>query len=237
MDNNLTVIAFVLDRSGSMSSIKQNTIEGFNKFLSEQKVGPDRCLFTLVQFDHEYTVVHDLQPIQNVPLLTDETFIPRGHTALYDAIGETIDSLGKKLAAMPEATRPARVIFVTLTDGHENASSKYGVGQSLYNQNLGFRWNAPLVPLNQHINIKDMIKHQTDKYNWQFLFLGANMDAILSGGQIGISAGKSVTFNTNKASMDMLFALNSTKVANYRCTNKVDDLNYSVQDRQAIDVK
>ena len=177
MKLNHTHIAVILDRSGSMESMARGAISGYNEFLAAQQATVDDrgqpipATFTLVLFDHEYLLVHHAEDIQVARPLTLETFVPRGSTALLDAIGRTIDDIGAELAAMPEAARPSKVIIAILTDGEENASSRYSM-----------------------VDIKQRITHQTAKYNWEFLFLGANQDAIATAAQMGIQASKAATF-------------------------------------------
>lgn len=171
MQHDLTEIAYVLDRSGSMQSLASDAIGGFNAFISSQKQVEGRASFTLVLFDHEYQVVHKNLDIQQVPDLDARTYVPRGQTALLDALGRTIDDLGTYLAAMPEAQRPGKVIVAIFTDGLENASRVYTTER-----------------------LADTIKHQQEKYGWEFLFLAANQDAIASASQIAIPAAQAVNF-------------------------------------------
>jgi len=153
MNTDLTQIAFILDRSGSMQSMAEEAIGGFNAFLKEQQKEEGEARLSLVLFDHEYTPVVENKPIKEVKPLNANSYEPRGMTALLDAMGRTIDDLGKQLAAMPEKERPGTVIVVTLTDGMENASEDYSY------ERLG-----------------QMIEHQKDAYNWEFLFLGSNIE-------------------------------------------------------------
>ena len=172
-----TEIAFILDRSGSMESMTHAAISGFNEFLSAQKATVDDAgqpipaTFTLILFDHEYLPVHSRGPIHNAEPLTPETYQPRGTTALLDAIGRTIDFIGSELAATPDSERPSKVIIAILTDGEENASTQFSMA-----------------------DINQRITHQTEKYQWEFLFLGANQDAIASAARMGIQAHNSATF-------------------------------------------
>lgn len=154
MNPNLTEIAFVMDRSGSMESMKVEAIGSFNHFLEEQKKEPGDVRFTLVLFDHEYLKVIDHVPLNFVAPLTNETYEPRGSTALLDAMGRTIDEIGKRLAATPEDQRPSQVIIACMTDGFENASKHYS--------------NA---------RIAQMIEHQRTVYSWEFVFLGATLES------------------------------------------------------------
>jgi hypothetical protein len=171
MNDQLTEIAFILDRSGSMQSMVEPAIAGFNRLLREQQQEPGNARFTLVLFDDRYEVPVKSLPIAEVVELDTTTFIPRGGTALLDAIGYTIEGLGKKLAETPETERPGQVIVAILTDGMENASHK-------------FSW----------ADISAMIRHQTEKYQWKFLFLGANQDAIATAGRMSIQEADSSNF-------------------------------------------
>lgn len=188
MRDNLTDITIVLDRSGSMSTVQQDTIGGFNTFLNEQKNAPGDATLSLVQFDDHYEVVHTAVNIKDVPELNETTFVPRGMTALLDAIGKTIVTTGQRLAAMAEADRPSKVVFVILTDGGENSSREY-IDSS---------------------KIKEMIKHQTEAYNWDFVFLGANQDAITVASSMGMLGGNAMTYASNSAGTASAF----TSVAN-----------------------
>ena len=171
---NLVEIIVVLDRSGSMSTVRNDTIGGFNTFVNDQKFqAKGDVKLTLVQFDDQYEVNYNGRQIQEVPSLTEATYIPRGMTALLDAVGKTINTVGDRLAKTPEAERPYLVIFVTITDGHENSSKEFKLDQ-----------------------IKGMIEHQTTKYNWQFVFLGADQNAFQAA-SMGFTA--SNTYNYTKA--------------------------------------
>lgn len=170
MKANSSRIAVILDRSGSMDSVKSATIDGFNEFVKGQREVPGECFLKLVQFDHEYEEVFD-KPLTDVPALTDETYRPRGNTALLDAIGRTIVSLGETLAQTPEDERPSKVIVMILTDGLENASQEY-----------------------EQAKIAAMITHQKERYNWDFVFLGANQDAVLTAAKFGIKRDLALTY-------------------------------------------
>lgn len=165
MNDELVEMVCIVDRSGSMDAISSDAIGGFNSFIEGQKQQPGQARFTLVLFDHEYLVVHESEDIARVPPLDATTYVPRGTTALLDAIGRTIDDVGKRLHDTPEPERPGTVIIAILTDGMENASKDY-------TQN----------------RIAAMIKHQQEKYDWQFLFLAANQDAIATAGSLSIDA-------------------------------------------------
>lgn len=171
MNDQLTEIAFILDRSGSMESMIEPAISGFNRLLREQQQVPGSARFTLVLFDDQYETPVQSLPIAEVVELDTTTYVPRGSTALLDAIGRSIDELGTNLAALPEAERPGQVIVAILTGGMENASTR-------------FTWQE----------ISARIRHQTDAYQWKFLFLGANQDAIATAGRMNIYAEDSSNF-------------------------------------------
>lgn len=141
MDHSLTEIICVIDRSGSMGAIRSDAIGGFNTFLRDQQQESGTARMTLVLFDHEYEIRYDAVPLQEVEPLDTTTYVPRGTTALLDAVGRTIDDVGKRLADTDESERPAQVIIAILTDGLENASSDYS-------------WER----------VSKMIEHQREKY-------------------------------------------------------------------------
>ena len=171
-----TDVTVILDRSGSMEAIASDVIGGFNRFLADQSGQPGECNLTLVQFDDKYEVVYVEQPIGEAPRLTEATFLPRGCTALLDAIGRTIDSTGLRLAALPEDERPQRVLLVIITDGLENASTDFTSER-----------------------VFSMISTQQDVYQWSFLFLAANQDAIAEAAKVGIGAQQSLNFAATRA--------------------------------------
>ena len=201
MRDNLTELVFILDRSGSMASMKEEAIGGFNAFLEEQQKLEGEANLTLVLFDNEYKKLYDGVDIKKCATLNENTYVPRGTTALLDAIGRTMNDVGQRLASMAETERPSKVLVAVLTDGMENASQDY-----------------------QKAKINEMITHQTDKYSWQFLFLGANQDAIGEGMSLGISAKHSMTYDFNKIGTKHAFATLSNSVKSYRTTGTLDDL-------------
>jgi len=186
-------IAFVLDRSGSMKSCQQAAIEGFNQFLADQQKTDGLAKLTLVLFDDEYLVPISSIPVEEVVSLTDDTYQPRGCTALLDAIGQTIDNLGQRLAALAEKDRPGQVIVAILTDGLENASQR-------------FTWKE----------IAGKIKNQTDTYKWIFLFLGANQDAIATAANLSIAANNAANYVADAAGSKVGQAAFSRKISALR---------------------
>ena len=161
MNHKLTEIVFILDRSGSMGGLEADTIGGFNGFVKKQ-AALGRTLLTTILFDDHYEILHDQIDARNT-VLTKETYFTRGTTALLDAIGKTINKIGGRLNKTPEHERPGKVIFIITTDGLENASREF-----------------------TYTKIKEMINHQTEKYSWEFVFLGANIDVIEEGDKLGI---------------------------------------------------
>ncbi len=169
----LTHIEFVLDRSGSMQSIKADVEGGFDAFIADQATHPGRCTVSLTRFDNEYEPVFTAIDVHEVRPLHLE---PRGSTAMLDAIGRTIIALGARLAALPEDERPSTVIFAIMTDGMENSSREF-----------------------DHPMVKELITHQEQAYNWQFLYMGADQDAIEVGASIGVRADRSLTYGRGKS--------------------------------------
>ncbi len=197
MKENLTEIVCILDRSGSMDSIITDAIGGFNKFLKDQKELEGEAKLTLVLFDDEYDIIHNGIDIQSVPELTSETYVPRGWTALYDAIGKTIKTVGERLQKTIEEERPGKVIFVILTDGYENKSTEFNGDK-----------------------IKEMIEHQKEKYSWMFVFLGANLNADITAKSMGIS--NAIQFASNGFSQDLAYKNVSSYMSRTRSLSTMD---------------
>jgi hypothetical protein len=193
MNTNLTEIACVIDRSGSMSSIAADAIGGFNTFLDGQKRLPGQARLTLVLFNENYTAVCESADIQSIAPLDNTTYVPAGTTALLDAVGRTIDDLGARLAAVPEPERPAKVIFAILTDGMENASRKYSLQ-----------------------DISDRIRHQGETYSWEFVFLAANQDAIATASRISIRSDAATNFAPTSEGVRYACADMGRRVSAYR---------------------
>lgn len=201
---NKTHITVVLDRSGSMQDIAKDTVGGYNTFVEKQKTNPGETTVTLVRFDHEYVVDYANCPVAQVPELTVEKFEPRGWTALLDAMGRAIDDLGAQLRSLPENERPGQVVFVVITDGAENSSKNYN-----------------------NLMIRKMIERQTNQYNWQFIYLGANQDAIATATTYGISANKTMNFHATGQSVNAMFAATASNVSSYASTRSVEATDFS----------
>jgi uncharacterized protein YegL len=204
-----TDITVVLDRSGSMQSVKKATIDGFNEFLRGQKAEEGSAKISLVQFDNKYEHVFKSLPLKDAPYLNDDTFIPRGMTALNDAIGRTIDKVGERLAKLSAKNRPDNVILVILTDGYENASTDYSTEK-----------------------VASMVKHQRDKYNWKFIFLGANQDTILTAKTYNFAQGQTMSYRNAPAAIGSTFTATSNLVSNLRKGAVGGQSVFSITDRE-----
>jgi len=199
MKENLTEMVFILDRSGSMSNLTKDTIGGFNTMIENQKKEDGEAVLTTVLFDDMYELLHDGVNIQDVKELTNKEYYARGMTALLDAIGKTINSVGERLSKTKEEDRPSKIIFVITTDGQENSSKEFTQKQ-----------------------IKEMIEHQTNTYNWQFMFLGANIDTVSTAQSFGISGQFASNYTANSRGTDALYTTLSKSVSSYRSVGVVD---------------
>ena len=193
MKKDLTELVFILDRSGSMGGLENDTIGGFNSMLAKQQAQPGECRITTVLFDHDYEVLHDRIDINAVKPITDKEYYVRGNTALLDAVGRTIDKIGSVQKNTAEDFRAEKVLFVITTDGMENASNEYSYGK-----------------------IKAMIKHQKSKYGWEFIFLGANIDAVEVAGRFGIGRNRAQSFHNDSAGIAVNYDVVSKTVAEFR---------------------
>jgi len=198
MKNNLTELIMILDRSGSMSSLVTDTIGGFNSFIEKQKQEDGEALLTTILFDDKYEVLHNGVDIKTINPLTTNEYSARGMTALLDAIGKTINTVGDRLSKTNEEDKPSKVIFVITTDGQENMSKEFTQSQ-----------------------IKKMVKHQTDKYNWQFVFLGANIDAVGTAQSFGIQGQFASNYTASSAGTDSVYTSLSKNIASYRSVGEL----------------
>jgi hypothetical protein len=205
-----THIAVILDRTGSMESIRDDTIGGFNAFISEQKLQPNKATLTLVQFDSQdpYEIVHQVKNIQEVPELTRETYVPRATTPLLDAIGRGINDLDKCVSDMKEDDRPTKVVFVVITDGQENASREFRRDQIL-----------------------KMINEKEKQYGWQFVFLSADLDAINDAMAHGFQPAAAMAFDQTGVGVKNAWASVSQNISNYR-SSKAKNVSFSEDDRK-----
>lgn len=187
-DKNLTEIAIILDRSGSMQTIREDMIGGYAAFMGAQAALPGRCVVSLYHFDHEFETVYEERPVGDVPRLVLE---PRGNTALLDACGRALALIGKRLRKKPDHARPSKVVVLVITDGHENASREY----------------APE-------DIRRMFEHQHAKYGWQFAYLGANVDAFAVARDLGIRT--SGGYRPTSAGVHAMYGAVGNAVTSYR---------------------
>ena len=193
MKQGLTEIICVIDKSGSMANLATDAIGGFNTFLQQQKFLPGDAIFTLTLFDTDYKIIHNGISIKTVPELTPQTYSPGGMTALFDAVGRTIDTVGQRLNKTPESERPEKIIVAILTDGQENSSKEY-------TRELLF----------------DKIKLQHEIYKWEFVFLAANQNAMQAASSIGINPNNAVNFAATANGVAVAYRSVSDSVTNYR---------------------
>ncbi len=195
MRKNLTEIVFILDRSGSMSGLEADTIGGFNSMIEKQKKAEGEALISTVLFDNVSEVLHDRVEVQNIRKMTDEDYTVRGCTALLDAIGRAIHHIGNVHKYARPKDVPEHTMFVITTDGMENASHYYSSDK-----------------------VKQMIERQKTKYGWEFLFLGANIDAVETASQFGIDADRAVNYQCDSAGTALNYEVVSEAISAVRCS-------------------
>ena len=193
MNNNLTEIVFILDRSGSMSGLESDTIGGFNSMLEKQKQEAGEALVSTVLFDHESVVLHDRVPIGKVEPMTAQQYFTRGSTALVDALGGAIHHIGNVHKYAREEDRPGKTLFIITTDGYENASRRYTAER-----------------------VREMVKRRQEKYGWEFLFLGANIDAVETAREYGIGADRAVDYCCDAAGTALNYEVLSDAISQVR---------------------
>ena len=186
MKKDYTHISFLLDRSGSMNIIAKAMMDGYNEYIGKQKTIPGKATVSVSQFDDIYDVLYEMIDINDVPLLTDEVYIPRGWTALNDATAKLINRTGELLAAMPENERPEKVIFVVISDGSENYSKEFA------NHNNGVA------------RLKEITERQEKVYNWEFVYIGANQNSHANAAAYGMA--NSLNYLANDASVKGMFS-------------------------------
>ena len=199
MKKNLTEMVFILDRSGSMSGLEADTIGGFNGMIEKQKKEEGEALVSTVLFSNASKVIHDRVPIDKVEPMTDRIYSVGGCTALIDAIGCAIHHIGNVHKYAREEDRPERTIFVITTDGMENASRMYSSDE-----------------------VKGMVERQREKYGWEFLFLGANIDAVETAGRFGIREDRAVRFHNDAEGVRLNYEAVSRTVARMRASAPVE---------------
>lgn len=182
MKKNLTELVFILDRSGSMAGLEGDTIGGFNAMLQKQRGEPGEAVISTVLFDNETEVIYDRLPLDRVPALTEKEYYVRGCTALLDAVGGAIHHIGNVHKYAREEDRPEKTLFVITTDGLENASRRY-----------------------TYDKVKSMIERQREKYGWEFLFLGANIDAAREAARFGIRADCAADYHADSIGTEAVY--------------------------------
>lgn len=200
MKNGITEMVFILDRSGSMGGLESDTIGGFNAMIEKQKKQEGKAYVTTVIFDHEIKVLHDRVDLSEIQPMTDKDYTVRGTTALIDAIGMTIGRIKGQHKELSEEEVPEHTIFVITTDGMENASKEYSSK-----------------------DVKKMIEHQKKKHNWEFLFIGANIDAVETAKHFGIDKNRAVNYKADSKGTSVLYSAVSSVVGSVRKSIVIED--------------
>ena len=195
MKKNLTELVFILDRSGSMAGLEGDTIGGFNAMIEKQKREPGEALVSTVLFDNETQVIHDRLPLDRVSMMTEKEYFVRGCTALLDAVGGAIHHIGNIHKYAREEDRPEKTLFVITTDGMENASRRY-----------------------DYDKVKRMIRRQKEKYGWEFLFLGANIDAAREAARFGIDADRAANYHADPVGTGVIYEAVNETVCSFRAS-------------------
>lgn len=198
--NGITELVFILDRSGSMSGLESDTIGGFNAMIEKQKKQDGECYVSTVLFDNVSEVLHDRMKLTDINPMTDKEYTVRGCTALIDAIGGAIHHIGNIHKYARREDVPEHTVFVITTDGMENASRKYTSDK-----------------------VKAMIERQKEQYGWEFLFIGANIDAVETAAQYGISKDRAVNYNADEVGTKILYETVSKAVCDVRYSLSIDD--------------
>lgn len=199
MNTNLTELVFIIDRSGSMGGLESDTIGGFNSMLTKQQAREGECHITTVLFDNNYELLHDRIDIKAVSPITDKEYFVGGSTALLDAIGKTIQKIGNAQKHTADDYRAKKVMFVIITDGEENASREYSADK-----------------------VKAQIERQKTEYDWEFIFLGANIDAVQTAGRFGIAPDRAVDYLADGEGTELNFKIMSAAVTTFREAGAVD---------------
>ena len=194
MKKNLTELVFILDRSGSMAGLEEDTIGGFNAMIEKQRQEPGEAVVSTVLFDSESTIIHDRVDIQRIEPMTRKEYYVRGCTALQDAVGGAIHHIGNVHKYAREEDRPEKTLFVITTDGMENASRKF-----------------------TYDRLKAMIERQKERYGWEFLFLGANIDAAKEAARFGISEDRAANYNADSVGTNVVYETVSEAITQVRC--------------------
>lgn len=200
MKKGLTELVFILDRSGSMSGLESDTIGGYNSMLEKQRRDPGEAVITTVLFDDNYELLHDRRNLRDIEPITDKEYFVRGSTALLDAVGKAINKIGNVQKHTAESERAEHVMFVITTDGMENASREFS-----------------------YEKIRQMIERQKSKYSWEFIFLGANIDAVETAERFGISKDRAANYNADSEGTLLNYEIISETVSCIRASRLISE--------------
>lgn len=198
MKENLTEMVFILDRSGSMTGMEEDTIGGFNSMVQKQKKEDGECVVSVVLFDHRSTVLYDRVPLADMPIMTEKEYFTGGSTALLDALGGAIHHIGNIHKYAREEDRPAKTVFIITTDGLENSSTRYTAEK-----------------------VRQMVKQEQEKYGWEFLFLGANIDAVETARTYGLKEGRAVRFHNDAEGISLNYDVLAKTVSHFRTSGVI----------------
>lgn len=215
MRQDLTFLGIVADSSGSMGNLITETVGSINRLVKDQQDVPGEAIYSLLVFDYHHKWINEFVNLKTVEPISTKDYWLGGGTALYDAVATMITQTGIKLAAIKEEDRPSKVIITIITDGEENASHEY----SMYQDGL--------------LKLKALIEKQTKEYNWQFIFLGADLNAQNTAQSIGISAASSMSYNSTVKGMHQVYASVGGVMRSARLSSKLDSLIISDEDREA----
>ena len=196
---NITEMVFILDRSGSMSGLESDTIGGFNSLIEKQKKEAGKCFVSTVLFSDTMQTVHDRVALKNIEKMTEEDYVPMGCTALYDAIGNTVAHITNIHRYIRKEDVPANTVFVIITDGYENASREY-----------------------THKKVKELVENKKQKEGWEFMFIGANIDAAATAETIGIGRNMAANYCADERGTGVVFEALAAPLAACRASKKVD---------------
>lgn len=200
MKKDLVEMVFILDRSGSMSGLESDTIGGFNSLIEKQKNTPGEALVSTVLFDDRFDVIHNRIPINDIQPMTKETYFVRGTTALLDAMGRSIAKMIQVYRTLKEEEKPEKTLFIITTDGMENASKEF-----------------------THQHIKTLIDHQKEGYQWEFIFLGANIDAMKTAKAFGIHEDRVANYHSDEVGTKLNYRVLSQTISNLRVHKTIKD--------------
>lgn len=200
MKKDLVELVFILDRSGSMSGLEEQTIGGFNRLISEQKEVKGEAIVSTVLFDDAFEVIHNRLPIQRIESMTSKEYYVRGSTALLDAIGRSIVKIRHIHQKLDEEAKPEKTLFFIITDGMENASKEF-----------------------DYTHIKDYIELQKEKYGWEFIFMGANIDAIKTAKKFGVDSNRAVQYHSDEQGTNLNYRVMSETIRDLRVNKTIKE--------------